>query len=167
MDFANHLVIISTIIFILLIWFKTDALAEYGNLLRIKFFVKFFQDRDARPELTLLTYLGINNRTSFIIKILLLFNLLKIFNSFDGQTIKKINPECHNEQSHYISAQGYYMPCCFTGDHRFYYKTEFGLNRKQYSIEDTTLSEILNRTQVAEFYDTLVNQSVCQYNCGE
>lgn len=71
MDLSSHLVIISTIIFILLIWFKTDALAEYGNLLRIKFFVKYFKDRDARPELTLLTYLGINNRTSFIIKILI------------------------------------------------------------------------------------------------
>jgi hypothetical protein len=84
-----------------------------------------------------------------------------------SQSIKKINPKCYNGGSHYISAQGYYMPCCFIGDHRFYYKTEFGKNRKQYSIQDTTLSKILSETQVVSFYDTLTNQMVCQYNCGE
>ena len=82
-------------------------------------------------------------------------------------TAKKVIPECHNGQTHFISADGHYMPCCYTGDHRFYYKNEFGKNKKQYSIEDTTLSEILRRTKVAEFYDTLNDQSVCQFNCGE
>jgi len=82
-------------------------------------------------------------------------------------TAKKIMPECNNGQTHFISADGYYMPCCYVGDYRFYYKTEFGKNRKQYRIEDSTLSEILSRPQVAEFYDTLADHSVCQYNCGE
>jgi len=82
-------------------------------------------------------------------------------------TVKKVIPECDNGQTHFISADGHYMPCCYVGDHRFYYKNEFGKNRKQYSIQDTTLSEILNRTQVADFYDTLADHSVCQYNCGE
>ena len=81
---------------------------------------------------------------------------------------KKINPECFNGIStHFISADGYYMPCCHIGDHRFYYKTEFGKNRKQYSITDTTFSEILDRKKVEEFYDTLAQHTVCQYNCGE
>lgn len=84
-----------------------------------------------------------------------------------SQTIKKINSECDNGKTHFISAEGYYMPCCYMGDHRFYYKNQFGKNKKQYAIKDTTLSEILNRTQVAEFYDTLTDHSVCQYNCGE
>ena len=80
----------------------------------------------------------------------------------------KINPECFNGLStHFISAEGHYMPCCYIGDHRFYYKTDFGKNKKQYSINDTTLSEILGRTKMLEFYNTLPNQSVCQYNCGE
>jgi hypothetical protein len=82
-------------------------------------------------------------------------------------TAKKVIPECDNGKTHFISANGYYMPCCYVGDHRFYYKNEFGKNRKQYSIQDTTLTEILSRTQVAEFYDTLTDHSVCQYNCGE
>lgn len=82
-------------------------------------------------------------------------------------TAQKVIPECHNGKKHFISADGYYMPCCYAGDHRFYYKTEFGKNRKQYRITDTTLSEILNRPQVADFYSTLIDHSVCQYNCGE
>jgi wyosine [tRNA(Phe)-imidazoG37] synthetase (radical SAM superfamily) len=82
-------------------------------------------------------------------------------------TANKVIAKCHNGQEHFISADGHYMSCCYVGDHRFYYKTEFGKNRKQYKIEDTTLSEILDRTQVAEFYNTLADQAVCQYNCGE
>ena len=82
-------------------------------------------------------------------------------------TVKKVIPECNNGLTHFISAEGHYMPCCYVGDHRFYYKNQFGKNRNQYQIKDTTLSEILNRSQVAEFYNTLTDHSVCQYNCGE
>jgi hypothetical protein len=80
---------------------------------------------------------------------------------------KKLNPECHSGQSHYISAEGYYMPCCYIGDHRFYYKTEFGKNKKHYSIKDNTLSDILEKSAVVEFHDNLIGQSACQFNCGE
>jgi len=82
-------------------------------------------------------------------------------------TTNKVIPECHSGQAHFISADGYYMPCCYVGDHRFYYKTKFGKNKNQYSIENTTLSEILDRTAVAEFYDKLANEPVCQFSCGE
>jgi len=82
-------------------------------------------------------------------------------------TVNQVIPECNNGHSHYISADGHYMPCCYVGDHRFYYKNEFGKNRKQYSINNTTFSEILNRSQVVEFYNTLTDQPICQYNCGE
>lgn len=82
-------------------------------------------------------------------------------------TTEKLTPECANGLTHFISADGHYMPCCYVGDHRFYYKNEFGKNRKQYSIADTTLSEILNRPPVADFYGTLIDHAVCQYNCGE
>jgi len=84
-----------------------------------------------------------------------------------SQSTKKINPKCHRGGTHYISADGYYMPCCFIGDHRFYYKNEFGKNKKQYAISGTTLSEILNRHTVAEFYRTVSDHSACQFNCGE
>lgn len=80
---------------------------------------------------------------------------------------KSLNPECHSGQTHFISAEGYYMPCCYTGDHRFYYKTEFGKNKKAYSIQNNTLSKILEKSMVDNFYKNLSDQMVCQYNCGE
>jgi hypothetical protein len=50
-------------------------------------------------------------------------------------------------------------------DHRFYYKTPFGKNKKEYDISTTTLSQILKRPAVVEFYRTLDDHSVCQFNC--
>lgn len=80
---------------------------------------------------------------------------------------QQLVPECQNGKMHYVSADGYYMPCCYTGDHRFYYKNEFGKNKRQYAIKDNTLSEILKKSVVGEFYDKLTDHTVCQYNCGE
>ena len=80
---------------------------------------------------------------------------------------QQLVPECQNGKMHYVSADGYYMPCCYTGDHRFYYKNEFGKNKRQYAIKDNTLSEILKKSVVGEFYNKLTDHTVCQYNCGE
>ena len=82
-------------------------------------------------------------------------------------TTKNLIPKCHDGDAHFILADGHYMPCCYVGDYRFYFKNEFGKNRKQYQIDNTTLSEILGRSQVAEFYQALIDQPACQYNCGE
>jgi organic radical activating enzyme len=79
--------------------------------------------------------------------------------------INKINAACDKNNQHFISAAGYYTPCCYVGDHRFYYKTDFGKNKKKYSIANNKLSLLLEQQQVIDFYSTLQNQSVCQYNC--
>jgi hypothetical protein len=76
-----------------------------------------------------------------------------------------IDPKCASQQEHFISAQGCYTPCCYLQDHRFYYKTQFGKNKSAYQIADTTLSEILSRPTVVEFYQNLSQQPGCQYNC--
>ena len=81
------------------------------------------------------------------------------------QSSTDINPKCTNQGEHFISAQGCYTPCCYLQDHRFYYKTQFGKNKSAYQIADTTLSEILSRPTVVEFYQNLSQQSGCQYNC--
>jgi MoaA/NifB/PqqE/SkfB family radical SAM enzyme len=81
--------------------------------------------------------------------------------------IKQLAPECNNERMHFISADGHYMPCCYVGDYRFYYKTEFGKNKKEYVINQNKLSEILNAPKIVEFYNSLSEQFTCQYNCGE
>lgn len=77
----------------------------------------------------------------------------------------EITPKCADNKNHYISADGFYSPCCYVADHRFYYKTEFGKNKKSYNIADQTLTQILTQPAVVEFYGSLTNIPVCQYNC--
>lgn len=76
-----------------------------------------------------------------------------------------LNPKCTTQKEHFVSAEGYYVPCCYLHDHRFYYKTQFGKSKSLYKISDTTLSQILAQSAVVEFYDTLSQQPGCQYNC--
>jgi len=76
-----------------------------------------------------------------------------------------VNAKCQNGREHFITADGYYTPCCFLADHRFYYKTPFGKNKHQYNIGQHTLSQILAQPQTVEFYQTLDKQPGCQYNC--
>jgi MoaA/NifB/PqqE/SkfB family radical SAM enzyme len=82
-----------------------------------------------------------------------------------NNTVSMISPKCHRGQEHFITAEGYYSPCCFIADHRFYYKTPFGKNKSWYNIREHTLSEILQQSQTVEFYQTLDQQPGCQYNC--
>lgn len=79
--------------------------------------------------------------------------------------VPEVDPRCKSGLEHFISASGYYTPCCYLADHHFYYKTEFGKNQKKYSIANTTLSKLLNQPEFAEFYGKLDQQTVCQYNC--
>lgn len=80
----------------------------------------------------------------------------------------EIDAVCKNTMSmHFISAQGYYMPCCWVGDHRFYYSSEFYKNKDQYDISKTTMSQVLNTTQ--QFYSNLeINKlKYCTFNCSK
>lgn len=86
--------------------------------------------------------------------------------NFKNNIQNKVNANClANKSEHFITADGYYTPCCYTADHRFYYKNEFGKNKKEYAIKDSTMTEILNRPKVLQFYNELELQSVCQFNC--
>ena len=76
-----------------------------------------------------------------------------------------VNPKCQSGNQHFVTAEGLYSPCCYLADHRFYYKTQFGKDKKQYDIRNYTFSELLARPNVVEFYNTLGQQSGCQYNC--
>jgi MoaA/NifB/PqqE/SkfB family radical SAM enzyme len=81
------------------------------------------------------------------------------------QEFPKLEPQCHDNQRHYISADGFYSPCCFVADHRFYFKTQFGKNKTAYDIRRHTLSQILTRQDTVDFYQSLESHSACQYNC--
>jgi organic radical activating enzyme len=79
----------------------------------------------------------------------------------------KVEPKCRNGREHFISADGYYSPCCYVADHRFYYKSQFGKNKKQYNISTTTLNDILSAESVVNFYKTVDQQPGCQFNCAK
>lgn len=77
-----------------------------------------------------------------------------------------VEPQCtlhHNY--HYISADGFYTPCCYANDYRFYYKTDFYKNRDLYDISKTTITEVL--TNLKDFYSTLEDAKLnyCTFNC--
>ena len=74
-------------------------------------------------------------------------------------------PKCNQGQDHFITADGYYTPCCYLADHRFYYKTPFGKNKKQYNIRDHTFTKIMEQPQTINFYQKLDQQPGCQFNC--
>ena len=78
-----------------------------------------------------------------------------------------LQSKCNNQKEHFISADGYYVPCCYLQDHRFYYKTQFGKNKSVYKISDNTLSQVLNQPATIEFYNNLSQQPACQYNCPQ
>jgi organic radical activating enzyme len=80
-------------------------------------------------------------------------------------SIKHVDPKCANKKEHFITADGYYSPCCFVADHRFYYKTQFGKQKNQYNIQTQSLSQILEQPTVIDFYQNLPDQPVCQFSC--
>lgn len=79
----------------------------------------------------------------------------------------EVSPKCHQGKMHFITADGYYSSCCFVSDHRFYYKTIWGKNKKGYDIKNTSLKKILSQHEVSEFYQNVLSNPplVCQYNC--
>lgn len=83
------------------------------------------------------------------------------------KSISSVSPKCTDGKQHYISADGYYAPCCYLQDHRFYYKTDFGRQKKLYNIAEHTLTQILDRPAVLEFYNNLSQQAGCQFNCPQ
>jgi|688.fasta_scaffold49650_3 MoaA/NifB/PqqE/SkfB family radical SAM enzyme len=83
----------------------------------------------------------------------------------------KINPVCKSTNNmHFISADGIYMPCCWAGDYRFYYKNEFYKNRETYDISKTTISQMLaTKSTLDQYYNNIeINKpDFCTFNCGK
>jgi MoaA/NifB/PqqE/SkfB family radical SAM enzyme len=74
-----------------------------------------------------------------------------------------LNPKCKNNKEHYISSDGFYIPCCFIGDFRFYYRSEFYKNQDNYDISKTTITQILHRTKFIPNSDL----EYCAFNCPQ
>ena len=74
-----------------------------------------------------------------------------------------VTPRCATEREHFISAEGYYHPCCYIANHAFRYKTVFGQQPQQWDINTHSLTQLLARA--ADFRAQVHQHKVCQYNC--
>ena len=74
-------------------------------------------------------------------------------------------PKCHDNKTHYISADGFYVSCCWIGDYRSLYQSIFGKNRKDFDIRKTTISHLFNDKQLTDFYESVNSQSLCKFHC--
>jgi MoaA/NifB/PqqE/SkfB family radical SAM enzyme len=79
---------------------------------------------------------------------------------------QNIDPRCkQTNYDHFISANGFYAPCCHVPNHNFYYKSIFYKDQANYDISKTTITQVLERTN--NFYNNLeTNKPIyCIYNC--
>jgi MoaA/NifB/PqqE/SkfB family radical SAM enzyme len=83
---------------------------------------------------------------------------------------KNIDAKClKNNSEHFISASGHYVPCCYIADHRFYFKTQWGKNKNSYAITENTISSLLQKKDVTDFYQGLSTDNfptACSFNCA-
>lgn len=86
---------------------------------------------------------------------------------FDQKQYRLVDAKCYQGREHFISSSGHYIPCCYAADHRFYYKTPFGKRKPMYDIRSTKFSQLVQRSDVVEFYRDIVQTppKVCQFNC--
>jgi len=77
----------------------------------------------------------------------------------------EVSPRCQQGNQHFISSGGFYSSCCYLSDHRFYYKTLFGKNKNMFDIATTTLSQLLSKSGVIDFYQNIQHHQFCQFNC--
>jgi len=79
----------------------------------------------------------------------------------------EIDPECKSKNMHYVNASGYYMPCCYVGDFRFYYKSPWWKNKENYNIKKSTLSSQIDNFNI--FFETIHTDKpdYCIFNCGK
>ena len=76
------------------------------------------------------------------------------------------DPVCVKQPMHFISADGYYIPCCYLADFRWRFKSGIGRN---YPIVDQTILDVMASKRLQKFNKSIVDNSpiqACQFNCG-
>lgn len=90
----------------------------------------------------------------------------KIIQWKNGDRDIEISAKCKIHKSDYfITADGYFTPCCFSASFRFYYSSEFYKNKSKYKISNTTFTQVM--TELENFYQTLESKKFkyCTFNC--
>lgn len=93
----------------------------------------------------------------------------QIQQSYKQQKLNEYNidPKCKNNSEHYISADGYYTPCCYSKNFSFYYKSHWWKERNKHLIKNSKLSDQVKSFN--EFYTQIEIQKpdYCVFNCGK
>ena len=70
----------------------------------------------------------------------------------------------------YIDSEGDFYPCCWMGTYRYKYKSVFSPKQKQFNIKDNTLSQILEKNNIKDFFDSTKQftsaHECCKIQCG-
>lgn len=83
-----------------------------------------------------------------------------------NQTVTTLNPQCSTQE--YISADGYYWPCCWITSYRTLHQTELWKQRDRWSIRVQNLDQA--RQHLLHWKQTIIDapnlaHSVCKMNC--
>jgi MoaA/NifB/PqqE/SkfB family radical SAM enzyme len=85
-----------------------------------------------------------------------------------------MEPNCLKNElpsnSLYIDSEGDFYPCCWMGTYRYRYKSVFSPKQKQFNIKDNTLSQILEKNNIKDFFDSTKQftsaHECCKIQCG-
>jgi len=82
-------------------------------------------------------------------------------------TDRSIDPACLKKPMHIVSADGYYMPCCYLIDDRWRYKSPWAT---AFKIQDCDIDSVIRSSISSEFFANLNDESAaeyCRFQCGK
>ena len=109
---------------------EQDQMRSMANDLGIEFIAEstgYFGDESLRPT------------TEQLIRIDLLYEYSK--------ESKDIDPKCHHGKMEFVSADGYYWPCCMISNSQTLYKTQLWKDRQQWKLDTQNLDQARQKVQ--------------------
>jgi MoaA/NifB/PqqE/SkfB family radical SAM enzyme len=94
-------------------------------------------------------------------------HLVEDFREYHTTTplVTEIQPQCAKHATEYVSADGYYWPCCWVSSAFTLYKSQLWAQRDQWSTKDRTVDQL--RNQLANWIDHMQSDPdvVCKMLC--
>jgi len=92
----------------------------------------------------------------------------------DAKYESNMSPSCLQNKlpsnNLYIDSEGDFYPCCWMGTYRYKYKSVFSPKQKQFNIKNNTLSQILEKNNIKDFFDSTKQftsaHECCKIQCG-
>jgi len=81
-------------------------------------------------------------------------------------TDRGVDPACLKKPMHIVSADGYYLPCCYLIDDRWRYKSPWA---QAFKIQDCDINDVIRSSISDGFFAKLNDESApeyCRFQCG-